>query len=1215
MFGNHHRPLAFALLLAAFSISSPWSVNDVEAQSVPDAVIPIGDGPYAMDLTADGRFAVISLLFPPEDDDPNVIRVDLQSEVVVETYRFGRRLIRLATADPALLAGANSAAIPAVMVNGDVDRLTVVDLNTGDEIDQVPSGQNPSNVEIVQTGGPALIGNARNLAIMTNGTGGSLSFIDLDRLISIGEAEVGDDPRDVGIEPGGRYLYVVLRRDQAVAVLDLQALNNSTIQAMGNPIKIKADPSPSEVSRVAVGKDPATIQISPDGSLAIVANLTNNTISILDITNPRSPTIVRDPKTNSLQFPVGVQPSSIAISPDNTRAFVANAGSNWITVVDLVKPEVSGIVKIQRPGAAVASSAAAVQVSIDGSQLIVAEGGNAANLLVYTIEGLDLEPLPEVDIPDEPGTTTFLDRADDEACGFYSASINLQEGADEGTWGMEVLTTAGNRLLEGGLNLGGAFEEDARNPGFGAFNIANKGNENQMVSITIDATALPTEGFSPQNLGVSVQILDAGRNPVTEEVQGSDRIELDAELEPGFYIVRIKSVPGSPRGTFLMGLLTQFVDRSGGGFQGGANVGGFITRRESGNSTTAFAGFCLSQSQDVVIRTEAQTTRGPRGSGPLILTVRDRQKEAVQVVSNSRPNPPPPDPPPAPSLEGLRVDLYVDDDAGPNGNGSSSRPFRSITEAVGRAAGRGDVILVRPGTYSPSLTGEVLPIGSRGPGLNAIPQGATLIGSGASVTIIDAENGLRAGSPVNAMGVGSSDVRIAGFTVRGSSAVGLFVLNADHVQIDHNYFEGNGRFGVGAQGTGGLTISDNVAVANNETGISVAATRKISVSGPATGCPSAFGACIIRNIANGHARDGILLTTGGDYHILDNTALNNGIAGIEANNRNNVAPLNSTVRGNLTANNGGILFPFAGNGILITEFAHADVLSDNQADNNRPGGIAVFEDSSATLVQSNIISNSKQNGLVVQKRSAVQTISQNQVVNSGLSGIFIDNSSSVDTIANNLVNDNGTCTECTAAKGGLAILGGSTVGSVHMNSFDNNSLGMQIATNSLAESITDSSFDQNTTGGVLVRAGSGIPNFSSNSVLGNGGLSAISIDDSNGMISQTEISSTEGTGVSVYAGSDLVVEDSIVSESPLDGFAVYEGSQLMLKSVDVLDNGSAGVLTAGAGTAASVADSEVRGNQGYGLNAQGESSITCSGSTVVSGNSPDQTLGNVQGCN
>ena len=51
---------------------------------------------------------------------------------------------------------------------------------------------------------------------------------------------------------------------------------------------------------------------------------------------------------------------------------------------------------------------------------------------------------------------------------------------------------------------------------------------------------------------------------VTEEITGQNRVELQAELEPGFYIVRIKSLPGSPRGTFLMSLITNFVDRAGG---------------------------------------------------------------------------------------------------------------------------------------------------------------------------------------------------------------------------------------------------------------------------------------------------------------------------------------------------------------------------------------------------------------------------------------------------------------------------------------------------------------------------------------------------------------------------------------------------------------------------------------------------------------------------
>jgi hypothetical protein len=286
MFGNLRRPLVFALLLAVLSIGPPWGVKDAAAQSVPDAVIPIGDGPWALDLTADGKFAVISLLFPPEDEDPNVVRVDLENEVVSGTYRYGRRLIRIATVDPTLLDAASSSAVPVAMVNGDVDRLTLVNLETGEEIIQIPSGQNPSNVEIVQSGGPPLIGNTRNLAIMTNGTGGSLSFIDLDRLVSLGEADVGEDPRDVGIEPGGRYLFVVLREDQSVAVLDLQALDNSGTQAVSKAGKVRSDPNPSEVSRVSVGLDPAAIQISPDGSMAVVANQSNNTISILDISDP-----------------------------------------------------------------------------------------------------------------------------------------------------------------------------------------------------------------------------------------------------------------------------------------------------------------------------------------------------------------------------------------------------------------------------------------------------------------------------------------------------------------------------------------------------------------------------------------------------------------------------------------------------------------------------------------------------------------------------------------------------------------------------------------------------------------------------------------------------------------------------------------------------------------------------------------------------------------
>jgi len=1188
-----------ALFLASCWLGIQMSATTAFAQSEPISAIPVGDGPFALEITPDGRTAVVSLLFPATDNDPNLIEIDLEDEKVANKFRFGRRLFRIGTIDPKLLKAGKESELPVVLVNGDVDKLTLSELSSGEEIAQIPTGQNPSNVEVVQSGGPAVIGTTTNLAIATNGTGGSLSFIDLDSLSPVGEVAVGNDPRATAVTPDKQYILVVLRAENAVAVLDFAAIGN-----VG-----------AEIARVGVGQDPIDVKISADGELAVVANLTNNTISILDISDPANPRIVRDSKTNSLQIPVGVQPSSIAITPDSTTAFIANSGSSWVTVLDLLKPAVMGILRIQQPESSIASASVAVRVTPDGKNLLVAESGNNASLLIYDIATLELESLPPLEVPDEPGTEVFLERTQDEACGFYTAGLTLQEGAREGVWSMEVLPTAGNRLLEGGINLGGAFDADGRSAGFGAFNIANKAQENQIVNITIDAVALPTEGFLPEDLRLSVQIINGAREPVTEAISGKNRIELQAELEPGFYIVKIQSLTGSPRGTFLMGLLTKFVDRSGGGFQGGANVGGFITRKENGSSTTAFAGFCLSQSQKVIVRTEAGTSRGPSGAGNLILTIRDRQREVLQTVSNSVPPPPPVDPPAAPSLDGIRPDLYVDASARSGGNGTANRPFRSITEAVGKAARSGDVILVRPGTYSPALTGEVLPIGSPGPGLNRIPQNVVLIGSGASNTIIDAESGLRGGARVNALGVGSDGVRIAGFTVRGSSAVGIFILGADKVQIDSNFFVGNGRFAVGASETRGLVISDNVARANNETGFSVANAQSMTVAGSPEGCPASFGACIIRNVANEHSRDGFLMTTGGDYHILFNTAMNNGISGIEVNNRNNLRPLNSIVKNNLTSNNGGVLFPFSGTGILVTEFAHADEISGNQVNNNRPGGIAVFEDSSATLVQSNVIRNSRQNGLIVQKRSSVDTIAGNQVVNSGLAGIFVENSAIVNSISRNAVNNNGTCDDCTAAKGGLAILGDSVVRTIHDNNFDRNSLGMQIANSSSAESITNSSFDGNDSGGILVRESSAIPDFTNNTVRNNRGQASVAIDDSLGLFRQCEISSLEGAGVSLFKSADVTIQDTIISDSPGHGIAVFDGSQLNLMSVGVLDNGDSGVLATGATTAVSLENSTVTGNHDYGLNAQNDATITCQGANTVSGNVGGQTLGNVQGCN
>ena len=55
--------------------------------------------------------------------------------------------------------------------------------------------------------------------------------------------------------------------------------------------------------------------LSADDSLLLVANPDNNTVSLFDLKNNG---------TRLAEIPVGKEPNGVALSPDGTRAYVAN---------------------------------------------------------------------------------------------------------------------------------------------------------------------------------------------------------------------------------------------------------------------------------------------------------------------------------------------------------------------------------------------------------------------------------------------------------------------------------------------------------------------------------------------------------------------------------------------------------------------------------------------------------------------------------------------------------------------------------------------------------------------------------------------------------------------------------------------------------------------------------------------------------------------------
>lgn len=1101
------------------------------AAAEPDALIPVGDSPFALALSPDDQQAVVVNLFPVRNPDgstgPNIRIVDLNAGAQINAFKLGTRLVSVA------LAGTT-----ALVVNEDQDVLRMVNVNSGQEIGQIHVGSRPS----------AVVASNPTTAIVVNGTSGDLSFVNLSTRQVVGApVPVGKDPRSLALHPSGRYAYVALGGENALAVLDRG----------GNANQV--------VAKVTVGKNPVSVHVTPDGSRAVVANLTSNTITVLSLANPAQPQVV-------MNVPVGVQPTAMAISPTNQDfVYVANLGSAFISVVDMSKADASsaliGIIDTESP-------TSGVQVTHDGARLVAAEFRNQANLRVYSLEGLQLDAAPLIEIPGEPGLRTFLDATG--ICSFYIATATLVDGQNEGYWGMEVLVSEGQ--LTGGFNLGGGFEGNGKLPGFGAFSLAAA----QTVTINVAAQALPG---SLGEVNLTVILKKDGQELARSS--GPPPLSFSADLTPGFHVIEIVSGPESPRGTFQMGLDAP-------GFSGGVVVGGFIQEGLDG-----FGAFCLPQSQNVSLRLVGNSAYGANAAGDLVLTLLDADRNVVATVDNSIPAALPIEPPPPPSLSGLTINRYVDAAAGPGGTGTSQSPFRSIKQALA-AAQPGQTIFVRPGRYSPSSTGDTLP-------LNGFKNGVKLIGAGAADTIIDGEQ-----LDSNAVVVDAANVRVAGFTIRGAGAVGLYVFRSNNVLIENNLFTSNVRFGLGGQESRGLIVRNNVAVSNLESGIAFAASTPLAIANAPTNCPAspagAYGAYIINNVASDNRADGILLSQGGNVCVADNVTRNNGSSGIEFNNRvetGTVPALDGVVIHNDIVGNGGVQFGFAGTGLLVTEDANVSLVTENAFLNNRPFGIGIFLNGAARRITANQVLDSPQQGILVQRGSHVEEISDNVVRNSGASGLFVENDAHVDLITRNTATANGT---------GLSILDRSSVATVTQNTLDRNGVGMEMV-NSSAVTIAGNAFTNSGAGSIFIRQDSSVGAFDNNDVRFGQGLGGLVVDASSITINGGQFSENLGAGIGLYSGAEATVQNALIeSNQTPGGVFVVGGSNATLTGVTIRGNVDQGILAAESGSTVTLSGSAVSNTQGIGLNSQGGANISCSGSNTFSGNSGGNQLGGVTGC-
>ncbi|MCH8479781.1 MAG: hypothetical protein LAT56_17850, partial [Wenzhouxiangella sp.] len=237
------------------------------------------------------------------------------------------------------------------------------------------------------------------------------------------------------------------------------------------------------------------------------------------------------------------------------------------------------------------------------------------------VAGEPVEPFP-----DEPSAVVALETDPDLSCpGFYVLRTHAGPGSEAGRFGAELnLTGSGRRTLQGGLNFGGRATASVR--GFSAFNIANSADEQQEVEIEV------TVGASGQLILERRSGGSVVATPIDEPVSAGTSTH-SAIVEPGFYVVAFTPETNAST-SYLVSALTSYIDRPGGGFQGGVVVGGYHDpERASGSSeSTGFAGFCIAEDRNVVVEVLSRPTYGSSGSTSMAFSL----SRSGQVVYDSR---------------------------------------------------------------------------------------------------------------------------------------------------------------------------------------------------------------------------------------------------------------------------------------------------------------------------------------------------------------------------------------------------------------------------------------------------------------------------------------------------------------------------------------------------------------------------------------------------
>ncbi len=251
--------------------------------------------------------------------------------------------------------------------------LSVIDTTSNSVVTRLSINANTTGIAVSPDGAQVYIANLFSITLTVLDTATNTLATPITMFIQRQRGGFGF----MAVAPDGRTIYIANRDNQAFGIIPLQG-SGSLLRPTVWPaaLAISADGrtvvsagckqicTPGFVNlfdtatqrfgaEIAVGGNPFRIVLSPDGSRAFVANLTGPSISVVDLAARRV----------TQTFRVPVQPTGLAIAPDGNTLYVASQTQGLLTALDAA----SGATR----GQLAARLARDVAVSPDGRRVYV----------------------------------------------------------------------------------------------------------------------------------------------------------------------------------------------------------------------------------------------------------------------------------------------------------------------------------------------------------------------------------------------------------------------------------------------------------------------------------------------------------------------------------------------------------------------------------------------------------------------------------------------------------------------------------------------------------------------------------------------------------------------------------------------------------------------------------------------------------------------------